>query len=137
MAEPVPPLPVPDPVTRPFWESVRAHAMRLQRCGGCARFIFYPRVVCPGCLGSDLVWTPVSGRGVVHAFTIPHRHPHPGFGARAPYVVALIELEEGARMLSTLVGVEPTPAAVRVGLPVEVVYDDVTAETTLPRFRPR
>jgi uncharacterized protein len=137
MADPVPPLPSPDPVTRPFWESVRGHAMQLQRCRGCARFIFYPRAVCPFCLGDDLPWTPVSGRGVVHAFTIPYRHPHPAFGARAPYVVALIELEEGARMLSTLVGVEPTPAAVRVGLPVEVVYDDVTAETTLPRFRPR
>jgi uncharacterized OB-fold protein len=137
MAEPAPPLPVADPVTRPFWESVRAHAMRLQRCRGCGRFVFYPRAVCPFCLSGELAWTPVSGRGTVHAFTIPHRHPHPAFAARAPYVVALIELEEGARMLSTLVGVEPTPAAVRVGLPVEVVYDDVTAEITLPRFRPR
>ena len=111
--------------------------MRLQRCAACARFVFYPRPFCPGCHGAELVWTPVSGRGVVHAFTIPHRHPHPAFGARVPYVVALVELEEGVRILTTLVDVEPTPAAVRIGLPVEIVYDDVTAEVTLPRFRPR
>ena len=137
MAEHAKPLPIPDPVTRPFWESLKAHAIRLQRCGSCARFVFYPRAVCPSCLSAELVWTSVSGRGVVHAFTIAHRHPNPAFGAHVPYVVALIELEEGVRMLSNLVGVDATPAAVRIGLPVEIVYDDVTGEITLPRFRPR
>ena len=137
MAEYSKPLPTPDPVTRPFWESLKVHAIQLQRCGGCTRFVYYPRPVCPSCLSDDLVWTPVSGRGVVHAFTIPHRHPNPAFGSDVPYVVALVELEEGARMLSNLVGVDPTPDAVRVGLPVEIVYDDVTDDVTLPRFRPR
>lgn len=137
MAEYARPLPIPDPVTRPFWESLRAHAIRLQRCGACGRFVYYPRPLCPGCLSSDLVWTPVSGRGAVHAFTIPHRHPNPAFNQAVPYVVALVELDEGARILSNLVEVAPTPEAVRVELPVEIVYDDVTAEVTLPRFRPR
>ncbi len=137
MAEDARPLPIPDPVTRPFWESLRAHAIRLQRCGTCERFVFYPRPLCPFCFSDQLVWTPVSGRGVVHAFTIPHRHPNPAFAARAPYVVALVELEEGVRMLSNLVDVDPTPQAVSVGLLVEIVYDDVTPEVTLPRFRPR
>ena len=136
MAEYSKPLPTPDPVTRPFWESLKAHAIQLQRCRGCGRFVYYPRPVCPSCLSDDLVWTPVSGRGVVHAFTIPHRHPNPAFGSDVPYVVALVELEEGARMLSNLVGVDPTPDAVRVGLPVEIVYEDVTDDITLPRFRP-
>ncbi len=131
------PLPIPDPVTRPFWDSLRAHAIQLQRCAACGRFIYYPRPVCPSCLSDDLGWTPVSGRGLVHAFTIPHRHPDRAFAARAPYVVALVELEEGARMLSNLVDVAPDPADVRVGMPVEIVYDDVTEEITLPRFRPR
>ena len=131
------PLPVPDPLTRPFWESLRAHAIQLQRCGDCARFIYYPRAVCPSCLSDDLAWTPVTGRGVVHAFTIPSRHPTPAFGADVPYVVALIELDEGARILSNLVDVEPRPEAVKIGMPVEIVYDDVTEEITLPRFRPR
>ena len=131
------PLPVTDPVTAPFWESVRAHAMRLQRCHGCGRWVFYPRGLCPHCFSADLAWEPVAGTGVVHAFTIVHRHPSPAFNGEVPYVVALIELDEGVRLLSNLVEVAPDPAAARVGLPVEVVYDDVTPEVTLPKFRPR
>lgn len=131
------PLPVPDPVTRPFWDSLKAHAIQLQKCGGCGRFLYYPRAVCPDCMSDDLAWTSVSGRGVVHAFTIPHRHPNPAFAARAPFVVALVELDEGVRMLSNLVEIDPSPEAVTVGMPVEIVYEDVTEEITLPRFRPR
>ena len=137
MAEYAKPLPVPDPVTQPFWDSLKAHAIQLQRCGGCGRFVYYPRALCPGCLSDDLVWTQVSGRGVVHAFTIPHRHPNRAFSADGPYVVALVELEEGVRMMTNLVGVEATPEAVRVEMPVEIVYEDVTEEITLPKFRPR
>jgi len=137
MAEYSKPLPTPDPVTAPFWESVKAHAIKLQRCGGCGQFIFYPRAICPACMSDDLVWTPVTGRGTVHAFTIPHRHPNPAFASDVPYVVALVELEEGARMLTNLVDVAPTPEAVRVGMPVEIIYDVVTESITLPRFRPR
>jgi uncharacterized OB-fold protein len=130
------PLPTPDPVTRPFWDSLKAHAVQLQRCGGCNQVVYYPRPLCPACGSDDLSWTSVSGRGVVHAFAIPHRHPNPAFGSTAPFVVALIELEEGARMLSNLVDVDPTPEAVKVGMAVEIVYDDVTEEMTLPKFRP-
>ena len=130
------PLPVPDPVTKPFWDSLRAHAMQLQRCVECDRFVYYPRPLCPKCSSANLVWTPVSGRGSVHAFTIPYRHPDPAFGTRVPYVVVLVELEEGARMLANLVEVEPGPESVSVGLPVEIVYDD-RESVTLPAFRPR
>ncbi len=131
------PLPQPDPITKPFWESVRAHAMQIQRCGACGRFVFFPRALCPYCFSEALEWTPVSGRGVVHAFTISHRHPLPAFQADLPYVVVIVELEEGARMLTNLVDVPPDPAQVAVGMPVEIVYDDVTVEVTLPKFRPR
>jgi uncharacterized OB-fold protein len=124
-------------LTQPFWDSLKEHAIKLQRCDGCNQFVFYPRPACPGCMSSDLTWTAVSGRGVVHAFAIPHRHPHPAFASTAPYVVALIELEEGVRMMSNLVDVEPTPEAVKVGMAVEIVYDDVAEAVTLPRFRPR
>ena len=137
MAEYKLPLPIPDPVTKPFWDSLKAHAIQLQRCGACDRFIHYPRPVCPSCLSDDLTWAPVSGRGIVHAFTIPHRHPNREFMANGPYVVALIELDEGARILSNLIDVEPTPEAVKVGMPVEIVYDDVTDQITLHRFKPR
>ena len=130
------PLPVADPVTRPFWESVRREAMALQRCNACGQFIFYPRGICPHCLSDDLVWERAKGTGEVYAFTIVHRHPNPAFAGEIPYVVALIALDEGVRMLTNLVGVAADPAAVRVGMPVEVVYDTVTDEVTLPKFRP-
>jgi len=131
------PLPVPDPVTKPFWDSLKTHAMQLQKGSKSGRFVYYPRAISPYDMSEELVWTPVSGRGVVHAFTIPHRHPNPAFGGEVPYVVALVELDEGVRMLTNLVGVDPTPEAVQVGLPVEIVYDDVTDEITLPKFKPR
>src|SRR5436309_10047123 len=104
------PLPQPDPVTRPFWDSVRAHAMQLQRCAACGRFVFFPRALCPYCFSDRLEWTPVSGRGVVHAFAIPYRHPVPAFQPDLPYVVAIVELAEGARMMTNLVDVAPDPA---------------------------
>jgi hypothetical protein len=104
--------------------------------GGRGQVIFYPRPLCPSCGSDDLTWTAVSGRGVVHAFAIPHLHPNPTFGSTAAFVVALIELEAGARMMSNLVEVDPTPEAVKVGMAVEIVYDDVTEAVTLPKFRP-
>jgi len=131
------PLPVADPVTQPFWESVRRQAMELQRCNACEKFIFYPRGICPHCLSDDLSWRPAQGTGEVHAFTIVHRHPNPAFHGDIPYVVALIELAEGVRMLTNLVGVTADPDVVKVGMPVEVVYEAVTDEVTLPKFRPR
>jgi uncharacterized protein len=136
MSESAKPLPQPDPLTKPYWDSLKAHAMRLQRCGSCGRFVFFPRALCPFCFSDALTWTPVSGRGVVHAFTVPHRHPSPAFQPDLPYVVALVELEEGPRLMTNLIGVPPDPAQIAVGMPVEVVYDDVTPEVTLPKFRP-
>ncbi len=131
------PMPAADPVTKPFWDSVKNEAMELQCCNSCGKFIFYPRGLCPHCLSDDLSWKPAKGTGEVHAFTIVHRHPHPAFQAEIPYVVALIELDEGVRMMTNLVGVAPDPAEVKVGMPVEVVYEQATDEITLPKFRPR
>ena len=127
------PLPTPDPVTKPFWDSLKAHRIRLQHCDACDKFVYYPRAVCPTCLSNELVWMEVSGRGVIHAFTIPHRHPNPAF--QVPYVVVLVELEEGVRMLSNLMDVQPAADQVPIGAPVEIVYDDVNESITLPRFR--
>ena len=138
MAEYTKPLPQPEPIARPYWDSLRAGALQLQRCGGCGRFVFYPRVHCPHCGGRDLTWTPASGRGRLHSFCVPQRHPNPAFQADLPYVVALVDLDEGVRMMTTLVEVEPDPARLMplIDGPVEIVYDPVTEEITLPRFRP-
>lgn len=136
MADYTKPLPVPDPLTKTYWDSVKAHAMQLQQCSDCSKFIFYPRSVCPHCGSRNLNWKAVSGRGKVYGFTISHQKNMPGFGADAPYTIALVELDEGARLMTNLVGIDPDPAKIKVGMDVVVQYDDVTDAITLPKFRP-
>ena len=135
MAEYSGPLPVPTPETRPFWEAARRHELRLQRCSGCAQYVFYPRALCPHCFGADLEWQRMSGRGTLHTFTVVHRGAR-GFPLGPPYVLAIVELAEGPRLMTNLVGVEPDPARLRIGMAVEVTFEDVTPEVALPRFRP-
>jgi hypothetical protein len=125
------PYPVPDVETAPFWDAVAAGRLDIQRCRSCRRQVFYPRSLCRHCGGLDLEWVTVSGTGTVYSFTVVHRAPAE-FQAEAPYVVALVELEEGVRMLTRLVDVEP--AAVRVAMPVVVT---IRGEPRLPYFRPR
>ena len=129
------PVPVPTPESRPFWEAARRHELMLQRCRRCTRFFFYPRAACPHCLSGDVEWQRVSGRGTLHTFTVVHRGLR-GFPLGEPYILAVVELEEGPRMMTNLVDVEPDPARIRIGMDVEVVFADVTAEVALPRFRP-
>jgi uncharacterized OB-fold protein len=126
------PYPEPDPETRHFWDALAAGRLDIQRCRSCARHVFYPRAsVCPHCGGLGLDWVTATGRGNVHTFTVVHRAP-PGFASEAPYVVALIDLEEGPRMMSRLLGVEP--AAVAVGMPVEL---SISGDPLLPYFTRR
>jgi len=130
------PLPQADPVTATFWESVKAHKMKIQRCNDTGKYFFYPRGMSPFTLSDNISWEPVSGKGTLHAFTIVHLNRAPGFADELPYVVAMVELEEGPRMMSNLIDIEPNPEKVKIGMPVELVYDDVTEEITLPKFRP-
>jgi uncharacterized OB-fold protein len=135
MAEYSGPIPVPTPETRPFWAAARRHELSLQRCRGCGAHVFYPRAACPQCLGADLEWKRVSGRGRLHTFTVVHRGQK-GFPLGPPYVIAIVELDEGPRMMTNLIGIEADPAKLTIGMPVEVVFEDVSAEIALPRFRP-
>jgi uncharacterized OB-fold protein len=148
-AAPLLPLPQPDPATQPYWDSLRAHAMRLPWCLTCDRAFFYPRPHCPRCLGAVLEWRPVGGRGTLYSFTVVHRAPPPQpaapgtagtatgpWAGAVPYVVALVDLEEGVRLMANLVGVAPDAATLRIGAPLELEYADVSPEVTLPRFRP-
>lgn len=136
MADYVKPIPEPDGVTRPFWESLKAHQMRIQRCNDTGKFFFYPRGMSPFTLSENVSWEPVSGRGVIHTFTIIHQNRAPGFVDELPYVVAMVELDEGARLMTNIIDVAPDPEQVKIGMPVEIVYEDVTEEITLPKFRP-
>ena len=130
--------PLPNPLhretSRPFWEAARRHELSMQRCHDCQRLVFYPREVCPFCLSSELEWVTLSGRGRLHAYTVIHQPANPAFLPDVPYVYAMVELEEGPRIISNLVDCAPSDA--RIDMPVEASYDDVTPEVTLVKFRP-
>jgi uncharacterized OB-fold protein len=127
--------PVPLPETKPYWAAARRHELTLPYCGACRAFHYYPRASCPRCLSGALEWRRVSGRGRLHTFTIVHRGPR-DFPLGTPYVLAIVELDEGPRLMTNLVDVAPDPAAVRIGMPVEVVFLDLGDTAALPHFRP-
>lgn len=137
MAEPTyaGPIPVPTPETKPFWEAAARHELLIQRCGDCGEHYFYPRPLCPHCLSRNVSWVRASGRGKLHTFVINHRAPRKS-PLPPPFIVAIVELEEGPRMMSNLVGIEPDPERIHIDMPVEVVFEPITADITLPRFRP-
>jgi uncharacterized OB-fold protein len=128
------PLPAPSPITRPFWDAAREHRLSLQRCPDCARYVFYPRPFCPHCGSDRLEWSDVSGRGTVYSYTVARRATARPFEPDVPYVIAIVELEEGPRMMTNVVGCAPED--VRIGMTVEAAYEDVSDEITLVKFRP-
>jgi hypothetical protein len=130
------PIPKPTPETRPFWEAAKQRRLVIQACDDCGTRYFYPRPLCPACLSRRVRWIDASGRARLHTFVINHRPPR-GFPVPAPFVIGIVELEEGPRMMSHIVGVAPDPAAVRCDMPLEVVFEDLSPEITVPKFRPR
>lgn len=128
---PARPVPVVDAESAPYWEAAREHRLLLQRCTACHRHVFYPRAICPHCHGGPLDWVEASGAGVVHSFTVAHRPAGPAFAGRTPYVIVLVDLDEGPRMLSNL-QVDDV-AAVRLGQRVEVAFEELD-DVTLPVF---
>jgi hypothetical protein len=128
-------LPVIDAESAPFWAATRQHRLLIRHCHACGRPHFYPRHYCPHCWSDDCEWRPASGRGRVYSYTVIHHTDVAPFKEMLPYIVALIDLEEGVRLTSSIV--EATPDVMHVGMPVEVVYEQITDEVTLPKFRPR
>ena len=128
------PLPDPDAVTAFFWESAREGRLRILRCAECGTFIHPPRPICRACRSRNLAPQDVTGRGTVHSYTVTHV-PLPGF--EPPFAVVLVELEEqrGVRLVSNLVDVPL--ADIQVGMPVEVTFERISDEVTLPQFRKR
>jgi uncharacterized OB-fold protein len=126
-----PPLPQPDALTRPFWEACRRRVLEVPACQACQHLFLPPAPRCPRCWSDRLAVRGVSGEGSVFSFAVYRRSYHPALPE--PYTVALIQLREGPRLISNIVGC--TPEEVRVGMPVRVRFDDV-GEFTLPRFEP-
>ena len=127
-------LPRIDEESRGWWEALARHELYFQRCRDCGTKRLYPRAVCPVDLSSRVEWVRASGRGTVYSFTVTHQNQAPGFREELPYVLAVVELAEGPRLMTNVVGCAPD--AVRIGMAVEVVFDDVTPDITLPKFRP-
>ncbi len=132
MSEYIKPLPKPSPTSRPYWEAARRHELQLQHCGACGGYIYYPRPRCPNCMSDNLTWERVTGRGKLYSYTIVRRASTRSFADR-PYVLAIVELDEGPHMTTNLI----TPLEqLKIGMPVTVYFDDVTSEHTLVKFKP-
>jgi uncharacterized OB-fold protein len=126
------PLPVIDPLTKPFWDDARREQLSVQSCTSCGRLHVPPTPVCANCLGKDLIWKPMSGRGTLLSWSVFHRAYWPGFTADVPYNVCLVQLEEGPILVSNLV--DAAEGDVAVGKAVRVIFDHVTEQVTLPKF---
>ena len=128
------PIPVPDDLSRPFWDAAREHRLVLQRCASCGYYNHPPRLACDACLSQQFTFEPVSGRGTIYTFTVMHQRDVAGFENEAPFINLVVELEEQPRLLM----VSNLPIAerdrVRIGTPVEVIFED-RGGVIVPQFR--
>jgi len=127
------PLPVVDPESAPYWAALKERRLILKHCRDCGRHHFYPRALCPHCHSDALEWSDARGTGSIYSYTVARRPAGPAFKADAPYVVAVVELDEGARMMTNIV--TDDVESVRIGQRVAVDFEAVTDEITLPKFK--
>lgn len=130
LAKPVPEI---DATLAPFFAAANEKRLVVQRCVGCGALRFPPRELCSACLSTDAAWTEVSGRGTVFSFNVMHQIYHPAFAAEVPYAVVVVQLAEGPKLISNLV--DCPVDAIEIGMPVEVVFERVSPDVTLPKFR--
>ena len=128
------PLPEPTAVSQPFWDAAKEHRLVLQRSKKTGKFVYYPRNVSPFGPDDELEWQEVSGRGKVYSYTVARRPTAPQWANDGPYVIAIVELEEGPHLTANILGCAPDD--VRIGMAVTASFEDVTAEVTLVQFRP-
>ena len=134
VTRPSKPVPTVHPWSRAFWEGTRAGKLLIQRCRSCRGNVFYPRLSCPHCFAADLEWVQSRGRGVIYSYTVVHNNAPSAFAGDTPYVVAVIRLEEGVQMLSNIVDCDSEE--LRCDMPVEVTFEKLDDDFTLPKFRP-
>lgn len=129
------PLPLISSLNKPYWDGLKNRELRLQKCDDCGEVRYPPAPLCPQCWSRGYSWAKLSGHGKVNSWVVFHQSYFRGYDDTLPYNVAEVELDEGPRLLTNLVGIEND--AIRTQLPVEIVFDDVTSEITLAKFRPR
>lgn len=126
-------VPKPTPETLPYWQAARSGELRIQRCDACERAYFPPRPFCPHCASRKVSWFRASGRATLYSYVIHHR-PAPGF--TPPYSIAVVELEEGPRMMTNIIGCPQTPEHLQLDMPLEVDFVAINDDISLPQFRP-
>jgi uncharacterized OB-fold protein len=122
------------PLTQPYWDGARRRQLLVQRCSACAHVWHPPLPRCPECHSADVEWTPVSGKGRVYTFTVVYHATHAAMADKVPYISALIELEEGPRVLTNLRNCSED--TIWIGMPVSLIFEQLTPEITLPQFEP-
>lgn len=127
-------LPQPTPETQLYWDKATERELWIQRCVTTGKHFFYPRAFSPFVVGGDVEWVRVSGRATLHSYNIMHR-PVPGFEDRVPYAIAVVQLEEGPRMMTNIVGIDNTPENLRLDMPLVVDFEERDG-VVLPVFRP-
>jgi uncharacterized protein len=123
------------PLAEPYWEATRREELVAQRCDACESFVWYPREACPGCLSADLRWAPLAGAGTIYTFNVMRKPGNPMMGDEVPYVVGLVDLDEGIRMTTNIVGADP--GSLRCDQRVAVDWSmELSDGRRLPVFRP-
>lgn len=127
-------LPTPDAETQPFWDAANEGRLLIKRCGACGEAHFYPRPFCPGCWSADVEWIEASGRATLYTYSIVYRNDLPPWPERVPYVAAVVDLEEGPRLMTNVVDCPFDRLA--VGMAVEAVFHQHAEDVRIPVFRP-
>lgn len=132
------PLPrFPEPDTQPFWEATKEHRLTYQKCDDCGTVVFYPRRHCTACGSNNLTWNDSRGEGTVYSFSVVRQNRHPSFKDLGAYAVAYVDLDEGFRILSNVVGVANPVTDVKIGQRVKVQWEDQeSGQVSLPLFTP-
>lgn len=128
------PIPEPTDISRPFWKAAKRGQLTVQQCGECGLRWWTPKAACPRCLSEGYEWTPVSGRGTLYSWSVVHRAADPEAFGSDPYIVAIVELDEGPHMLTSLVDCDPVGLV--ADMPVEVAFETASEEISLYSFRP-
>ncbi len=128
------PLPTIQSWTEPYYRGAREGRLVIQRCKDCKKHIFYPRMYCPYCFSDQIEWVKASGKGKIYSYTVVMNNPPSAFVKDLPYVIAIIKLDEGVQMLTNIVDCDPKE--VKFDMPVEITFQKITDEITLPQFRP-
>jgi hypothetical protein len=129
------PMPVPTPISQPFWDALAEHTIRIQYSPSAQRYVFYPRILAPGTLADDLEWRQISGAAALYSYTVAHRPVAPHFVDAVPHIIAVAQWDEGPRFATEIVNADP--AGLRVGMRIQPVFVDVPEEgITLLRYEP-